>query len=179
MSYRVYLKKNEEKRIVSGHPWVYANEVQRIEGEGKNGDLAVVYDYKGNFIGKGFINHLSKILVRIFIRNKNEDVNKELFKERIKTADEYRKKLGYSNCYRVVFGEADNLPALIIDKYSDVFSIQILSLGMDRHKDKIIDALVELFSLREFMSEATPKSAKKRDCRFLRAKYTATLTQEL
>lgn len=161
MSYRVYLKKNEEKRIASGHPWVYANEVQRIEGEGKNGDLAVVYDFKGNFIGKGFINHLSKILVRIFIRNKNEDVNKELFKERIKIAAEYRKKLGYSNCYRVVFGEADNLPALIIDKYSDVFSIQILSLGMDRHKDKIIDALVELFSPRGIYERSDAEVRKK------------------
>lgn len=161
MSYRVYLKKNEEKRIVSRHPWVYANEVQRIEGEGKNGDLAVVYDYKGNFIGKGFINHLSKILVRIFIRNKNEVVNKELFKERIKTAAEYRKKLGYSNCYRVVFGEADNLPALIIDKYSDVFSIQILSLGMDRHKDKIIDALVELFSPKGIYERSDAEVRKK------------------
>ena len=70
MGYRVYLKKNEEKRIAAGHSWVYANEVERIEGEGKNGDLACVYDCKGNFIGKGFINHISKILVRIFIRNK-------------------------------------------------------------------------------------------------------------
>lgn len=161
MSYRVYLKKNEEKRIASGHPWVYANEVQRIEGEGKNGDLAVVYDYKGNFIGKGFINHLSKILVRIFIRNKNEDVNKELFKERIKTADEYRKKLGYSICYRVVFGEADDLPALIIDKYSDVFSIQILSLGMDKHKSDIIDALVELFSPKGIYERSDAEVRKK------------------
>lgn len=161
MSYRVYLKKNEEKRIAAGHPWVYANEVLRIEGEGKNGDLASVYDYKGNFIGKGFINHLSKILVRIFIRDKNENADKELFKKRIKTAVEYREKLGYSNCYRAVFGEADGLPAVIIDKYSDVFSIQILSLGMEKHKAEIIDALVELFNPRGIYERSDAEVRKK------------------
>lgn len=161
MSYRVYLKKNEEKRIVSGHPWVYANEVLRIEGEGKNGDLATVYDYKGNFIGKGFINHLSKILVRIFIRKKDEDVSKDLFKERIKTAVEYREKLGYSNCYRAVFAEADNLPALVIDKYDDVFSIQVLSLGMAQHKGEIINALVELYNPRGIYERSDAEVRKK------------------
>lgn len=161
MGYRVYLKKNEEKRIAAGHSWVYANEVERIEGEGKNGDLACVYDCKGNFIGKGFINHISKILVRIFIRNKDEEVTKELFKERIKTAVEYREKLGYSNCFRAVFGEADNLPAVIIDKYADVFSIQILSLGMDKHKQDIIDALKELYSPRGIYERSDVEVRKK------------------
>lgn len=145
MSYRVYLKKKEDRRIRQGHSWVYANEVERIEGEGKNGDLASVYDYSGRFLGKGFINHVSKILVRIFIRDDSE-CNKELFKKRIKKANDYRLKLGYENCYRMVFGEADDLPALIIDKYADVFSVQILSLGMDKHKGEIIDALNELYS---------------------------------
>lgn len=161
MSYRVYLKKNEEKRIAAGHPWVYANEVQRIEGEGKNGEIAVVYDYKGNFIGKGFINHLSKILVRIFIRNKNENADRELFVKRIKAAVEYREKLGYSNCYRAVFGEADGLPALIVDKYSDVLSIQILSLGMEKVKDEIISALVEVFNPRGIYERSDAAVRKK------------------
>lgn len=147
MSYRVYLKKKEDRRIRQGHSWVYANEVERIEGEGKNGDLAAVYDHSGRFLGKGFINHVSKILVRIFIRDDSE-CNKELFKKRIKKANDYRLKLGYENCYRMVFGEADDLPALIIDKYADVFSLQILSLGMDKHKGEIIEALNELYSPR-------------------------------
>lgn len=147
MSYRIYLKKKEDKRIRQGHSWVYANEVERIEGEGKNGDLAAVYDYSGRFLGRGFINHLSKILVRIFIRDDRE-FNVELLKERIKKANDYRVKLGYENCYRMVFAEADDLPALIIDKYADVFSVQILSLGMDRHKGEIVEALVDLFSPR-------------------------------
>lgn len=146
MPYRVYLKKKEEKRILDGHSWVYANEVDRIEGNGKNGELAVVYDNSGRFIGKGFINHASKILVRIFIRDKQEEPSKELFKSRIKAAVDYRKKLGYENCFRAVFAEADGIPAVIIDKYADVFSIQILSLGMELHKQEIIDALVELYN---------------------------------
>lgn len=146
MPYGVYLKKKEEKRILDGHPWVYANEAERIEGEGKNGDLASVYDHSGRFIGKGFINHVSKILVRIFIRNEDEEPCKQLFKQRIKKAVDYREKLGYKNCYRAVFAESDDLPAVIIDRYADVFSVQILSLGMELHKQEIIDSLVELYN---------------------------------
>lgn len=144
MAYEVYLKKNEEKRIVAGHSWVYANEVSRIENKDKNGSLATVYSNDGRYIGKGYINHASKILIRIFIRD-NADDGKDLYRARIKAADDYRKKLGYNNCYRVVFGEADDLPALIIDKYGDVFVIQCLSLGIDLRKDLICDCLEELF----------------------------------
>lgn len=160
MPYRVYLKRKEDKRIRAGHSWVYANEVDRIEGEGKNGDIASVYDFSGKFLGKGFINHVSKILVRIFIRDDSE-CDKELFKKRIETANNYRKKLGYENCYRMVFAEADDLPALIIDKYADVFCIQILSLGMDKHKQDIVDALVELFSPRGIYERSDASVRKK------------------
>lgn len=161
MPYRVYLKKKEEKRILDGHPWVYANEVERIEGEGKNGDLATVYDNSGRFIGKGFINHVSKILVRIFIRNKDEEPTEELFRRRIKEAVDYREKLGYKNCFRAVFAEADNLPAVIIDKYADVFSIQILSLGMELNRQKIIDALVSLYNPRGIYERSDVEVRKK------------------
>ncbi|MCR5484260.1 MAG: class I SAM-dependent rRNA methyltransferase [Clostridiales bacterium] len=169
MSYRVYLKKKEDKRIRAGHPWVYANEVERIEGSGKNGDLVSVYDFSGNFIGKGFINHVSKILVRLFIFDDGE-ATKELFAERIKKADEYRKKLGYDNCYRMVFAEADELPALIIDKYDDVFSIQILSLGMELHKQDIVDALVSLFSPRGIYERSDVEVRKKEGLPLLKGK---------
>ncbi len=145
MAYRVYLKKKEEKRIRAGHPWVYANEVERIEGEGGNGDVAAVYDHAGLFLGKGYINHLSKILVRLFM-DKKEDDGPELIKERIAEAWAYRQKLGYENCCRVVFSESDRLPGLVVDKYADVFCIQVLTLGMEKRKDWIITALTELFS---------------------------------
>lgn len=145
MAYEIYLKKNEEKRIVAGHSWVYANEVARIENKDKNGSLATVYSNDGKFIGKGYINHASKILVRIFIRG-NETDDMDFYLKRIKSANEYRIKLGYKNCYRMVFGEADNLPALIIDKYGDVLVIQCLSLGIDMRKDLICKCLTELFA---------------------------------
>ncbi len=147
MPYTVYLKKNEEKRLLAGHSWVYANEVARIEGKDKNGGLASVCSFDGRFIGKGYLNHASKILVRIFIRGSEED-GEELYRERIGAAWEYRKSLGYENCCRVVFGEADNLPALIVDKYADVLVVQFLSLGVHRRKELVCRVLKELFSPR-------------------------------
>lgn len=145
MAYSVYLKKNEEKRIIAGHSWVYANEVARIEGKDKNGALASVYSFDGKYIGKGYINHTSKILIRIFIRNDDED-SEELYFKRLEQANEYRLKLGYDNCYRMVFAEADNLPALIVDRYADILVIQCLSLGVDLRKQTICNCLVKLFA---------------------------------
>ena len=145
MSYTLYLKKGEEKRILAGHSWVYANEVQKIEGKDKNGSLASVLTWDGKFIGKGYINHLSKIIVRIFIREDVEDT-KELYLERLKRAYDARRALGYDNCFRLCFAESDDLPALIIDKYADVLSVQFLSLGMDMRKGLIVDCLKELFN---------------------------------
>ena len=145
MAYEIYLKKGEERRILAGHPWVYANEVARIVGKDKNGSLATVYSFDGNYVGKGFINHASKILVRIFIRDEAEDVD-AIIRERIHAANGQRLQLGYKNCYRAVFAEADNLPALIVDKYGDCLSVQILSLGMYLRKKSIVAALVDEFN---------------------------------
>lgn len=142
MAYSIYLKKGEEKRIVAGHSWVYANEVSKIEGKDKNGALASVFSYDGRFIGKGYINHASKILVRIFIRDNDSD-DEEFYEKSIISANEYRKQLGYDNCYRAVFAEADNLPALIVDKYGDYLAVQFLSLGTDMRKEIICKALVD------------------------------------
>ncbi len=144
--YSVYLKKGEEKRILTGHAWVYANEVAKIEGKDKNGSLASVFTHDGKFIGKGYINHLSKILVRIFIRDENQVDDKEFYMERLKRANDFRQKLGYDNAYRMVFAESDNLPALIVDKYDEYLSVQFLSLGIDKMKKLIVECLVELFA---------------------------------
>ena len=144
MCYKIYLKKGEEKRIVAGHAWVYANEVARIEGKDKNGSLASVYASDGRFVGKGYINHASKILVRIFIRGDGVD-DKDFYLSSLSSADNYRRRLGYENCYRMVFAEADNLPALIVDKYGDYLVIQCLSLGIDLRKKLICECLTELF----------------------------------
>lgn len=145
MGYSIYLKKNEEKRLLGGHSWVYANEVAKIEGKDKNGSLASVYSFDGRFIGKGYINHASKILVRLFIRGESVD-DKQFYLDKIKAANDYRLKLGYNNCYRMVFAEADGLPALIIDRYGEYLVIQCLSLGIDMRKKLICECLVELFN---------------------------------
>ena len=143
--YSIFLKRGEEKRLNAGHSWVYANEVARIKGKDKNGSLASVYSSDGKFVGKGYINHLSKILVRLFIYDENETDSDELFRSRLLAAAEYRRKLGYENSCRLVFAEADNLPALIVDKYADYLVCQFLSLGMDKQKERIVNLLVDLF----------------------------------
>lgn len=160
MAYDIYLKKNEEKRIVEGHSWVYANEVAKIEGKDKNGSLASVWSYDGRFIGKGYINHASKILVRIFIRG-NETDDEAFYLEKISAAWEYRKRLGYGNCCRAVFAEADGLPALIVDKYGDYLSVQLLSLGMDLRRQLITDCLVKIFSPRGIYERSDVAARKK------------------
>lgn len=143
--YTVILKKNEEKKILNGYPWVYANEVSKVEGKDKQGSVVRVVGFDGRFIGLGFINHLSKILVRM-LTLKEEEIGRNFFFNRINIANEYRKELGYLNNYRVIFGESDYLPGLIVDKYGDYLSVQFLALGMEVRKQLIVDILVEIFN---------------------------------
>ena len=148
MAYRVILKKNEEKRVLAGHSWVYANEVARVEGKDKNGSLAEVVAHDGRYIGKGYINHLSKILVRIFIRGQEED-GEELYRERCAGGGSRRERLrapARNACAPLVSAGTNDLPALIIDRYADYFVLECLSLGVDMRKKVIADALVSLYS---------------------------------
>ncbi len=144
--YSIYLKKNEEKRILNGESLVYANEVLRIDGKDKNGSMVNVYSYDSKFLGKGYINHLSKVLVRISSRDFNEVDDKDFFFKRIKAANDLRIELGYDNCYRVVYSESDNLPGLIVDKYDNTLVIEVSSLGIEQRKDLIIECLKEIFN---------------------------------
>ena len=149
MPYTVTLKKNHEKRIAEGHPWVYANEVASITGPGKNGDLANVYSADGRFLGSGYINHLSKILVRIFIRDGSfPDV--DFYTKRIRAANDFRRKIGFcdGDSYRAVFAESDDLPGLIVDRYGDLLSVQILTLGVEKNREIIVQALKNVFGPR-------------------------------
>ena len=152
MGYVVTLKKNEEKRILTGNGWVYANEVAKITGKDKNGSLATVVSSNGRFIGKGYINHLSKILVRIFIRDERSD--EEVIRERLRKAVNLRKRLGFSSCYRAVYAEADLLPGLVVDKYGEALSVQFLTLGMDLRKDFIVECLKEIFAPRAIIERS-------------------------
>lgn len=142
--YKVILKKGEDRRILRGHPWIYANEVQKVVGHDVQGSIARVEDSVGNFVGLGYINHASKILVRM-LTLEEEDINRDFFYKRIKRANDNRLQLGYLDNYRAVFAESDLLPALIVDKYGDYLSVQFLSLGMEVRKQQIVDILVEIF----------------------------------
>lgn len=142
---KVYLRKKIAPRIVNGHPWIYGNEVDRVAGTPEAGDLVEVHYSDGKFAGIGYINPKSQILVRLLTR-KQEPVNEAFFFNKIRTAWEYRKKTGYTENCRLVFGEADYLPALIIDKFNDYFVIQTLSLGIDKWKPAIVKAINEIFT---------------------------------
>ncbi|MBN8688087.1 MAG: class I SAM-dependent rRNA methyltransferase [Chitinophagales bacterium] len=142
----VYLKRKIAPRVANGHPWVFANEVDRIEGEVAGGDIVDVFGHDKKFIGKGYINPKSQILVRILTRSKADTINENWFIEKIRQCWVYRQKIGYTENCRLVFGEADGLPQLIIDKFNDYFVIQTLALGIDVWKPSIVKAIETIFS---------------------------------
>ena len=142
---KVYLNKKINPRIALGHPWIYNNEVDRIAGPIEPGDIVEVYFFDGQLAGRGYINPNSQIIIRLLTR-KREEIDAPFFYEKIKTAWAYRQQLGYTENCRLVFGEADGLPALIIDKFNDYFVLQTLSLGIDIWKPSIVDALQKIFT---------------------------------
>ena len=143
---QVFLRRKISPRVANGHPWIFANEVDRIEGEVNGGDTVQVFGHDKKFIGQGYINPKSQILVRLLSRNREEVIDEAFFGRRIRACWEYRKKLGYTENCRLVFGEADAMPQLIIDKFNDYFVLQTLALGMDKWKPAIVNALNEVFS---------------------------------
>ena len=142
----VYLKKGEGRSMKAGGPWVYDNEVERIEGEPLDGDVVSVHDYNGFCLGKGFLNRRSKLRVRMLTRNRNQEIDEAFLRMRVENAWEYRKKVVDTGSCRVIFGEADFLPGLVVDKFSDVLVVQSLALGMDRYKSFILETLKELMA---------------------------------
>lgn len=142
---KVVLKRKISNRIATGHPWIFANEINLMDDELMPGDVAVVENYDGSFIGKGYVNPLSRIPVRLLTRKKNDEINAAFFLQKIQEAWEYRKRLGYTENCRLVFGEADGLPQLIIDKFNDYFVIQTLAFGIDKWKNEIVDAINQIF----------------------------------
>ena len=142
MACKFYLHKGKNKRAENGRPWIYTDEINEYEGEYTNGDIVEVYNHKKYFIGKGYINDQSKITIRILTRDINEEINKEFFQKRFKAAYEYRKTVIDTSSCRFIFGEADLLPGLTVDKYEDYYVIQISTLGMDQFRDLIVDILV-------------------------------------
>ena len=140
----VILKKGEGRGLKSGSLWVYDNEIATMMGGGENGCLVRVNDFDGYPMGIGFINDNSKIRVRMLTRRKDTEVNEEFLRMRVKNAWEYRKKtVDVSSCCRVIFGEADWLPGLTVDRYEDILVVESLALGMDRYKMLILSMLQE------------------------------------
>ncbi|MFN5374957.1 MAG: class I SAM-dependent rRNA methyltransferase [Chitinophagaceae bacterium] len=142
---KVVLKRKISTRIASGHPWIFSNEINLMDDELLPGDIAVVENHDGSFVGKGYVNPLSRIPVRLLTRKKNDEINAAFFLHKIQEAWEYRKRLGYTENCRLVFGEADGLPQLIIDKFNDYFVIQTLAFGIDKWKNEIVGAIEQIF----------------------------------
>jgi len=142
---KLYLKKQIAPRIANGHPWVYGNEVNRIEGNLEPGDIVDVFYSDGKPAGRAYANPKSQIIARILTR-KAETIDDQFFYNRILQAWQYRQKLGYTENCRLVFGEADLLPALVIDKFNDYLVIQTLAFGIDKWKTAIVQALQNIFS---------------------------------
>lgn len=143
---KVFLKRKITNRIASGHPWIFANEVEKIEGEPSGGETVDVYFFDGKFAGRGYFNSQSQIIVRLLTQEKGIEINEDFFLQKIRECWKYRQQLGYVENCRLVFGEADGLPQLIIDKFNEYFVIQTLALGIDKWKPAIVKALQTVFS---------------------------------
>ena len=142
---KVHLKRKIAQRIANGHPWIFANEVEKVEGEPEAGSVVEVYFHDGKFVGKGYYNAQSQIMVRLLTQDRKAEVNEEFFLAKIRECWAYRQQLGYVENCRLVFGEADGLPQLIIDKFNDYFVIQTLALGIDVWKPALVKALQTVF----------------------------------
>lgn len=142
----VTLKKGEGRTIKSGGLWIYDNEIASIVGSFQNGDIVTVRDFDGYPMGKGYINQNSKIRIRLMTRNVEQEIDDAFLRMRLTDAWEYRKKIVDISCCRIVFGDADFLPGLVIDKFSDVLVVQSLALGIDRFKERIVSLLKEILS---------------------------------
>ena len=143
---RVVLKKGKEKPLLRGHPWVFSGAVEKVEGDVSPGDIGEVYSREGHFLGIGHLNPHSQIILRV-LTQKKEELNIDFFRERISKAAVLREKWlkGKTNAYRLVNGEGDFLPGLMVDCYGGIFVLQCLTAGMERLKGLLTDLIVRDF----------------------------------
>ena len=141
----VHVINGRQKKLLQGHPWVYGNEIERVEGETTDGGLVTVVDFRGRYMGAGFFNSKSLITVRL-LTHRQEEITDSLIAQRVKAACDYRRftmqREGTDSC-RLIYGEADRLPGVIADRFGGVIVLQVLALGMERYTQVIADALVE------------------------------------
>lgn len=146
MAATVILKKGEGRTLKAGGAWIYDNEIDRIDGAYENGDMVQVADFDGYPMGQGFINTRSKITVRMMTRKKDVTVDEAFIEMRVRRAWEYRKAAVDTSSCRLIFGEADFLPGIVVDKFSDVLVVESLALGIDRWKPVILDKLKKVLA---------------------------------
>lgn len=146
MSAIVTLRKGEGRTIKAGGMWIFDNEIDTIAGDFADGDIVIVRDFDGYPMGKGYINRKSKIRVRLMTRHVEQEIDREFLGLRIRNAWEYRKKTVDIDSCRVIFGEADFLPGIVVDKFSDVLVVESLTLGIERFKIEIINILKEIMA---------------------------------
>lgn len=141
---QVILKKGEGRQLKSGGMWIFDNEIDMIMGSFENGDLVMVKDFDGFLLGQGFINTKSKITVRMMTRQPDVKINRDFILNRVREAWEYRKKVTDTSSCRLIFGEADFLPGIVVDKFEDCLVVESLALGIDRMKEMIVDCVKEV-----------------------------------
>ena len=146
MSAIVTLKKGEGRMLKAGGMWIFDNEIASIVGNYENGDMVLVHDFVGFPMGKGFINDHSKIRVRMMTRHVETEIDDAFLKKRVQDAWEYRKKVVDTSSCRLIFGDADFLPGLVVDKFEDVLVVQSLAFGIDRFKDTLVNAIKEVLA---------------------------------
>lgn len=140
------IEKGEGRTIKAGGAWIFDNEIDTITGRFKNGEVVTVHDFDGYPMGKGFINQNSKIRIRMMTRKPDQEIDESFLKMRVKNAWEYRKTTVDTSSCRIIFGEADFLPGLVIDKYEDVLVVECLALGMEQFKETIVNFLKEILA---------------------------------
>lgn len=161
---KVFVDAQAARAIGKGAMIVFKAGVVRTEGSIRPGDVVEVYTRAGRFLGKGFANPNSNIMVRLLTKDPDTEVSRELFRERIRKANEYRKKvLGYDEAYRMVYGEADYLPGLIVDRFNEIASLQISSAGMERFKMDVAEAIMEAEPEIETVFEKNTGRARRRE----------------
>ena len=144
---KAYLKPTKERRVEMGHPWIFRSDIDRVETSAKPGDVVDLHAARGKFLGRAYYNPASMITLRMLTRE-DEPIDRDFFYARVQRAYEYRKNFCDLNSCRLIYGESDFLPALIVDKFADICVMQSLALGIDRYKDILCDAIMDITGCR-------------------------------
>ena len=144
---KAYLKSSRERRVEMGHPWIFRSDIDRVEASAQPGDVVDVHAARGRFLGRAYYNPASMITLRMLTRH-DEPIDRDFFYRRVQQAYDYRKAFCDLDSCRLIFAESDFLPALIVDKFADVCVMQSLALGIDRWREVLLDAVMDITGCR-------------------------------